>query len=86
MENGKALRGISRNQICVGIACDAANTYCGVEGLGETIRQQYIDGFPSSYTAGGTSGSHFWFMTWKKVTMPWFGNSVSSAKLISPFS
>ena len=51
-QNGGALRGLSRNQICIGIACDAANTYCMVEGLGKPSTSGTLAAFRSHIQPG----------------------------------
>jgi len=45
-DDGLQYRGLSRNQICIGIGCDlAGHVYCTVEGHGKTSSQKTMDAF-----------------------------------------
>jgi transposase-like protein len=46
-EDGKEYRGLSRNQICIGIACDQSSVICFVEGEGKPTKQGTLDAFAS---------------------------------------
>jgi transposase-like protein len=46
-DDGKEYRGLSRNQICIGIACDQSSDICFVEGEGKPTKQGTLDTFAS---------------------------------------
>jgi len=46
-DDGKEYRGLSRNQICIGIACDHSSVICFVEGNGKPTKQGTLDMFAS---------------------------------------
>lgn len=54
LQDGKALRGLSSNQICIGIACDATNTYCIVEGGGKPSADRTLAAFQAHIEPGAT--------------------------------
>lgn len=61
--DGKEFRGISRNQICIGIATDRTNTMCLVEGLGKPGKRRTFELFGSHIKPGSLlihdgEGSH----------------------------
>ena len=44
--DGLQYRGLSRNQICIGIGCDlSGHIYCTIEGYGKTSSSKTIDAF-----------------------------------------
>lgn len=45
--DGKEYRGLSRNQICIGIACDRENAVFVFEGYGKTSKKKTLDAFSS---------------------------------------
>jgi transposase-like protein len=45
MADNKELRGLSRNQFCIGIGCDENYTYAMIEGMGKTSRIKTITTF-----------------------------------------
>lgn len=49
---GVEYRGLSRNQICIGIACDREHVICFVEGAGKTSQAKTIDAFSSHISPG----------------------------------
>lgn len=52
-EDGLQYRGLSRNQICIGIGCDLTNhVYCTVEGYGKTSSKKTMDAFYSHIKPG----------------------------------
>ncbi len=51
-ESGKEYRGLSRNQLCIGIACDGMNTVCFYEGTGHTSGKRTLDTFGSHIKPG----------------------------------
>jgi transposase-like protein/DNA-directed RNA polymerase subunit RPC12/RpoP len=53
-EEGKQYRGLSRNQICIGIACDDTNVICFVEGKGKPTKQGTLQAFGSHIEHGAT--------------------------------
>lgn len=53
-ENGKLLRGLSRNQICIGVATDKKQTICFVEGLGKPSQKRSYDTFKDHIASGST--------------------------------
>lgn len=46
-ENGNLLRGLSRNQICIGVATDKKHTICFVEGFGNPLKSEAMKHFRS---------------------------------------
>ena len=53
-ENGNLLRGLSRNQICIGVATDKEHTMCFVEGLGKPSQKRSYDTFKDHIETGST--------------------------------
>ena len=53
-ENGNLLRGLSRNQICVGVATDKKHTICFVEGFGKPSQKHSYDTFKDHIASGST--------------------------------
>ena len=53
-ENGQLLRGLSRNQICIGVATDKKQTICFVEGLGKPSQKRSYDTFKDHIALGST--------------------------------
>ena len=53
-QDGKQYRGLCRNQICIGIACDKTNVICFVEGKGKPTKQGTLDAFGSHIENGAT--------------------------------
>ena len=53
-ENGNLLRGLSRNQICVGVATDKKHTICFVEGFGKPSQKRSYDTFKDHIASGST--------------------------------
>ena len=53
-ENGNLLRGLSRNQICVGVATDKKHTICFVEGFGKPSQKRSYDTFKDHIASGAT--------------------------------
>jgi hypothetical protein len=53
-ENWKLLRGLSRNQICIGVATDKKQTICFVEGLGKPSQKRSYDTFKDHIAPGST--------------------------------
>ncbi len=45
-DDGKEYRGLSRNQICIGIACDQSSVICFVEGEGKQPRREHWTHLP----------------------------------------
>ena len=52
--NGELLRGLSRNQICIGVATDKKQTICFVEGLGKPSQKRSYDTFKDHIVPGST--------------------------------
>lgn len=52
--DGKQYRGISRNQICIGIACDKSSVICRILGNGKPTRQAVLDAFGTRIEKGST--------------------------------
>ena len=44
-EDGSRLRGISNNQMCIGVAYDGSNAYCIYEGLGPPTSERTLEAF-----------------------------------------
>ena len=53
-ENGNLLRGLSRNQICIGVATDKKQTVCFVEGFGKPSQKRSYDTFKDHIAPGST--------------------------------
>jgi len=54
IEDGRKLRGLSRNQICIGAACDATHVYCVKEGNGKPSQMKTLDAFLGHIAKGST--------------------------------
>ena len=52
--DGQLLRGLSRNQICVGVATDKKQVICVVEGYGKPSQKKSLDAFRSHIVPGST--------------------------------
>jgi len=53
--DGLQYRGLSRNQICIGIGCDlSGHVFCTVEGYGKTSSSKTIDAFSQHIEPGST--------------------------------
>lgn len=50
--DGKEYRGLSRNQMCIGIACDRENAVFVFEGYGKTSKKKTLDAFSSHIKEG----------------------------------
>lgn len=53
-ENGNLLRGLSRNQICVGVATDKTQSICFVEGYGKPSQKSSYMTFKDHIASGST--------------------------------
>lgn len=53
-ERGRLLRGLSRNQICIGVATDKKHTICFVEGFGKPSQKRSYDAFKNHIAPGST--------------------------------
>ena len=53
-ENGTLLRGLSSNQICIGVATDKTRTICLVEGLGKPSQKKTYNTFIDHIACGST--------------------------------
>ena len=53
-EDGSKLRGISGNQICIGVATDKKHTVCLLEGYGRPTMQKSYETFKSHIASGST--------------------------------
>ena len=53
-ESGRLLRGLSRNQICIGFATDKKHTICFVEGFGKPSQKRSYDAFKDHIAPGST--------------------------------
>jgi transposase-like protein len=51
-DDGKEYRGLSRNQLCIGIACDRNSVICFVEGEGKPSKQGTLDAFSPHLESG----------------------------------
>lgn len=51
-EDGHLLRGLSRNQICIGVATDKKHTVCFVEGFGKSNRESSFETFKDHILPG----------------------------------
>ena len=57
-EKGNYLRGLSRNQICIGVATDKKHTVCFVEGFGKPSQKSSYETFKSHIAEGSTEKTH----------------------------
>lgn len=53
-EEGNKLRGLSVNQMCIGVACDKSRTLCLFEGYGQPLQQRTYELFKDHITTGTT--------------------------------
>jgi transposase-like protein len=53
-EDGTKYRGLSHNQICIGVATDKKNTCCFVEGFGKPAQKKSFEAFSSHIATGST--------------------------------
>ena len=53
-ENGNLLRGLSRNQICIGVATDKKHTICFFEGFGKPSQKRSYETFKDHIASGST--------------------------------
>lgn len=53
-ESGRLLRGLSRNQICIGVATDKKHTICFVEGFGKPSQKRSYDAFKNHIALSST--------------------------------
>lgn len=53
-EDGKKLRGLSRNQICIGVACTDSQILCLIEGNGQPTNKKTYDTFKDHIAVGST--------------------------------
>ena len=53
-DNGHLMRGLSRNQICIGVATDKKHTVCFVEGFGKPSQKRSYDTFKEHIVSGST--------------------------------
>ena len=51
-ENGLKPRGLSRNQICIGVACDENQIFCTCEGFGQPTRESTYEAFEKHIAHG----------------------------------
>ncbi len=65
-ESGNLLRGLSCNQICIGVATDKEHTICFVEGFGKPSQKRSYDTF-KNHIAAGSKLIHDKEMTHKKL-------------------
>ncbi len=65
-EDGTKYRGLSHNQICIGVATDKRNTICFVEGFGKPTQKKSFKTF-SSHIASGSTLIHDKETTHKKL-------------------
>lgn len=81
-ENGHHLRGLSRNQICIGVATDKKHTICFVEGFGKPSQKSSYNTF-KDHIAPGSTLIHDKEKTHKKLVEKLSLNSItySSAEL-----
>ena len=52
--DGKLLRGLSRNKICIGVTTDKKHTICYVEGFGKPSQKQSFETFKDHIAVGST--------------------------------
>ena len=65
-EDGTKYRGLSHNQICIGVATDKRSTICFVEGFGKPSQKKSFEAF-SSHIAPGSTLIHDGETTHKKL-------------------
>jgi len=53
-EDGSKYRGLSHNQICIGVATDKKNTVCIVEGVGKPTQKKTLSAFTTHIAQGST--------------------------------
>ena len=53
-DNGHLMRGLSRNQIWIGVATDKKHTVCFVEGFGKPSQKRSYDTFKEHIVPGST--------------------------------
>lgn len=53
-DDGNLLRGLSRNQICIGVATDKTHTICFAEGLGKPSQKRSYETFKDHIAPGST--------------------------------
>ena len=53
-EEGDKLRGLSTNQMCIGVACDRSHTLCVFEGYGKPSQKKTYDAFKNNIEVGST--------------------------------
>lgn len=53
-ESGRLLRGLYRNQICIGIATDKKHSICFVEGFDKPSQKRRYDAFKVNIAPGST--------------------------------
>lgn len=53
-DEGKLLRGLSRNQICIGVATDKTHTICFAEGFGKPSQKRSYETFKEHIVPGST--------------------------------
>lgn len=53
-ETGNKLRGLSFNQMCIGVACDKSHTLCIFEGYGKPSQKKTYELFKEHITVGST--------------------------------
>jgi transposase-like protein len=51
---GKKLRGLSRNQICIGVACDSEHVFCVLEGNGKPSQKKTFEAFKDHIVKNST--------------------------------
>lgn len=54
LQDGKKLRGLSRNQICIGVACDSSHVFCTLEGYGKPSQKKTCESFKDHIAPGST--------------------------------
>ena len=53
-EDGSKPRGLSHNQICIGVATDKTNVYCMIEGMGKPSQSKSYETFKDHISPGST--------------------------------
>lgn len=53
-EEGSKLRGLSSNQMCIGVACDKSRTLCIFEGYGKPSQKKTYESFKDNIAVGST--------------------------------
>ena len=53
-EDGTKPRGVSRNQLCIGVACTETQILCKFEGLGQPSKKKTYNAFKDQIAAGST--------------------------------